>query len=170
MPTPDAPDSSGSDEPCSGKPCSGKPLEFDDLAVGYVATVGSCVVPLADAIEFARRWEPQPHHIDPDAAGRSIYAGITLCSLQLFAICTRLFFDWKSQPAVLAMLGKDEIRLPNPARPDEQIVYRTECISRRESRSKPDRGVVTLLDTLSDPRGDPVLTQKVTLLVPRRLS
>ena len=74
-----------------------------------------------------------------------------------------------SQPAVLAMLGKDEIRLPNPARPDERIVYRTECINRRESRSKPDRGVVTLLDTLNDPRGDPVLTQKVTLLVPRRV-
>jgi len=146
-----------------------KPLEFDDLVVGYVATVGSRVVPLADAIEFARRWEPQPHHIDPDAAGRSIYAGITLCSLQLFGICTRLFFDWKNQPAVLAMLGKDEIRLPKPARPDELIVYRTECISRRESRSKPDRGVVTLLDTLTDPSGAPVLTQKVTLLVPRRV-
>jgi itaconyl-CoA hydratase len=86
----------------------------------------------------------------------------------LFAICTRLFFDWEDQPAVLAMLGKDEIRLPKPARPDEPIVYRTECINRRESSSKPDRGVVTLLDTLSDPSGAAVLTQKVTLLIPRR--
>ncbi len=146
---------------------NGRPLQFDDLVVGYGAMVGRCVVPCAEAIEFARKWEPQPHHIDPDAAAGSIYAGITLCSLQLFAICTRLFFDWEQQPAVLAMLGKDEIRLPNPARPDEMIEYRTECIDRRESKSKPDRGVVTLLDTLSDPRGAAVLTQKVTLLVPR---
>ncbi len=146
-----------------------KPLEFEDLVAGYSATVGRCVVPLADAIEFARRWEPQPHHIDPDAARNTVYGGITLCSLQLFAICTRLFFDWDQQPAVLAMLGKDEIRLPKPARPDEPIVYRTECISRRESRSKPDRGVITLLDTLSDPSGAVVLTQKVMLLVPRRI-
>lgn len=144
-------------------------LGFDDLVVGYTAEVGRCAVPLAEAIEFARRWEPQPHHVDPDAARSSIYGGITLCSLQLFAICTRLFFDWDHQPAVLAMLGKDEIRLPKPARPDELISYRTECVSRRESRSKPDRGVVTLLDTLSDPSGAAVLTQKVTLLVPRRI-
>jgi acyl dehydratase len=148
---------------------SHKTLEFDDLVVGYCATVGSCVVSQTDAIEFAHRWEPQPHHIDPDAARSSIYGGITLCSLQLFAICTRLFFDWKAQPVVLAMLGKDEIRLPKPARPDELIEYRTECISQRESRSKPDRGVVTLLDTLSDPSGAAVLTQKVTLLLPRRI-
>ena len=146
-----------------------QPLTFDDLVVGYSATVGSCAVPLAEAMEFASRWEPQPHHIDPEAAKNSFYGGITLCSLQLFAICTRLFFDWEDQPAVLAMLGKDEIRLPKPARPDELIEYRTECISQRESRSKPDRGVVTLFDTLTDTSGDAVLTQKVTLMVPRRV-
>ncbi len=145
-------------------------LHFDDLTVGYRAHVGSTVVTTDEAIAFARRWEPQPHHIDPVAARDSIYGGITLCSLYLFGICTRLFFDWDEQPAVLAMLGKDEIRLPRPARPGERIDYHTECIEQRLSRSKPDRGVITLLDRLSDPSGQPVLTQKVALLVPRRPS
>jgi len=145
------------------------PRWFDDLTVGYRAQVGRCVVPRVEAIEFAKKWEPQPHHIDPIAAGVSIYGGLTLCSLHLFAICTRLFFDWKDQPEVLAMLGKDEIRLPKPARPDQMIEYHTECIDRRASKSKPDRGVVTLFDTLTDPTGEAILTQKVTLLVPRRV-
>lgn len=143
-------------------------LRFDDLTVGFRAHVGHIEIPEADAIAFAQRWEPQPHHVDPEAARASVFGGLTLCSLQLFAICTRLFFDWKQQPDVLAMLGKDEIRLPNPARPDERIDYHTECIERRVSQSKPDRGVVTLADTLSGPDGAPLLTQKVTLLVPRR--
>ena len=143
-------------------------LGFEDLKVGYCATVGRCVVPLADGIAFARRWEPQPHHIDPDAARSSIYGGITLCSLQLFAICTRLFFDHADPIAVLAMLGKDEVRFPNPARPGDVLVYRTRCVERRESRSRPDRGIVTLADTLSNQKGETVLSQKVTLLVTRR--
>ena len=143
-------------------------LAFDDLKIGELLLVGRCRVPEAEAIEFARRWEPQPHHVDPEAARDSIYGGLTLCSLQLFAICTRLFFDWPEQIAVLAMLGKDEIRLPNPARPDEEITYHTACVDKRPSRSKPDRGVVVLEDTLTNEAGDPVLTQKVSLLVPRR--
>ena len=142
-------------------------LAFDDLKLGEPLLVGRCRVPEAQAIEFAKRWEPQPHHIDPAAARDSIYGGLTLCSLQLFAICTRLFFDWPQQIAVLAMLGKDEIRLPNPARPDEEITYHTECVDKRLSRSKPDRGVVVLADTLTNEAGDPVLVQKVSLLVPR---
>ena len=142
-------------------------LAFDDLKIGEPLLVGRCRVTEAEAIEFAKRWEPQPHHIDPAAARESIYGGLTLCSLQLFGICTRLFFDWPEQIAVLAMLGKDEIRLPNPARPDEEITYHTECVDMRLSRSKPDRGVVVLADTLTNEAGDPVLVQKVSLLVPR---
>jgi acyl dehydratase len=68
------------------------------------------------------------------------------------------------------MLGKDEVRLPKPARPGEALTYYTECVTKRPSRSRPDSGVVTLLDTLSDPAGETVLTQKVTLLVSRRRS
>jgi acyl dehydratase len=66
------------------------------------------------------------------------------------------------------MLGKDEVRLPAPARPDEELVYWTECVDKRPSRSKPDRGIVTLADSLESARGEAVLTQKVTLLVARR--
>ena len=141
--------------------------DFDTLKLGDRALVGSYRVSAEDAITFAQRWEPQPHHIDPAAARSSIYGGLTLCSLQLFAICTRLFFDWPDRIAVVAMLGKDEIRFPNPARPDEDLVYHTECVEKRESRSKPDRGIVTLLDTIANPNGEVVLSQKVTLLVPR---
>src|SRR5262245_58335300 len=101
-------------------------IYFDDLQVGRRWLVGTYVVAKADAIEFATRWEPQPYHIDERAAAASVYGGLTLCSLHLFAICTRLFFQQENAIAVTGMLGKDEIRLPNPARPDEEIRYETE--------------------------------------------
>src|SRR5262245_47244061 len=101
---------------------------FDDLVVGTPQLHGTYVVPKAQAIEFGGRWEPQPYHIDERAAAASPYGGLTLCSLQLFAICTRLFLQQENPIAVTAMLGKDEVRLPRPARPDEELRYYSECI------------------------------------------
>ena len=66
------------------------------------------------------------------------------------------------------MLGKDEIRFPNPARPEEELRYETECVAARPSKSKPDRGVIELQDTVSNAAGEPVMHQRVTLLVARK--
>ena len=96
---------------------------FDDLTQGERFLVGRCTPSRAEAIELATRFEPQPHHVDAEAAHASVFGGLTLCSLHLFAVCTRLFFDMKDPIAVLAMMGKDELRLPAPARPDEELAY-----------------------------------------------
>ncbi|HZR81657.1 MAG TPA: MaoC/PaaZ C-terminal domain-containing protein [Candidatus Binatia bacterium] len=141
---------------------------FEDIALGERFLVGRATPSRAEAIELARRFEPQPHHVDEEAARASIYGGLTLCSLHLFAVVTRLFFDMRDPIAVLAMLGKDEVRLPAPARPDEELAYWTECVAKRPSQTKPDRGIVVLADSLQNPRGEAVLTQQVTLLVARR--
>jgi acyl dehydratase len=141
---------------------------FDDLVVGYTSQIGTWRLDPAEVVSFARRWDPQPFHIDEAAAKSSIYGGLTASSLHLFAICTRLFFDHDDGIAVLAMLGKDVVRFPNPARAGETVVYETECIEKRPSHSKSDRGIIKLRDTLRDTQGDVVLTQEVTLLVARR--
>lgn len=144
-------------------------IYFEDVSVGERRLIGTHVIPKDEAVEFARQWEPQPYHIDEAAAAASLYRGLTVCSLYLFAVCTRLFFEQDPQLAVTAMLGKDEVRLPNPARPGETLTYYTECVAKRESRSRPDSGIVTLLDAICNPAGETVLSQKVTLLVSRRI-
>lgn len=141
---------------------------FDDLSVGESILVGCYTPPRSEAVGLATRWEPQRYHIDEDAAAASLYGRLTLCSLHLFAICTRLFFDMAEPIAVLGMLGKDELRLPAPAYPDEELRYVTTCVEKRESKSKPDRGIVIVEDRLERADGTAVLTQKVTLLVSRR--
>lgn len=141
---------------------------FDDLATDEPILVGTYSPSKEEAIELARRWEPQPYHVDEEAARTSLYGELTLCSLHLFAICTRLFFDMENPIAVLGMLGKDELRLPAPAHPDQELSYWTTCTEKRASKSKPDRGILTLSDQLLRPDQTAVLTQKVTLLVSRR--
>ena len=143
---------------------------FDDIEVGYRSLVGRYALSKDEIVEFARRWDPQPFHVDEETAQTSIYGGLTASSLHLFAICTRLFFDHQDRIAVLAMLGKDEIRFPHPARPGDLLTYYTECSEKRPSRSKPDRGILHLVDRLENQRGKVVLTQRVTLMVARRES
>lgn len=128
-------------------------IYFEDLQVGNRRLLGTYLVSKEEAIEFASRWEPQPYHVDERAAEASLYGGLTLCSLHLFAICTRLFLQQDDPMAVMAMLGKDEVRLPRPARPGEELRYHTECIEKRPSRSRAGSGIVGLRDTLSNASG-----------------
>ena len=141
---------------------------FEDIDGSYRTLVGRYRLEEAEVVEFARRWDPQPFHIDPEAARQSMFGGLTASSLHLFAVCTRLFFDHEDRIAVLAMLGKDKLRLPHPARVGATLIYETRCIDRRHSRSRSDAGIVTLGDTLTDQDGQVVLTQEVTLLVATR--
>lgn len=142
-------------------------LYFDDIDVGYRSHVGDYLLTREEIIEIAGRWDPQPFHIDERAAAASVFGGLVASSLHLFAICTRLFFDHADAIQVMAMLSKDAVQLPNPARPGDTLRYDTECVARRESQSRSDRGIITLSDVLANQNGEPVLTQRVSLLVAR---
>ena len=141
---------------------------FEDIPDDYSSVVGSFPLTEAAVIEFATAWDPQPFHTDPVAAAGSVFGGLVASSAHLFAICTRLFADHADRIQILAMLGKDKLRLPNPARAGTVLTYQTRCIGRRGSGSRTDAGIVTLADTVADDRGAVVLTQEVTLLVRRR--
>ena len=143
-------------------------LYFDDIEVGYHSTVGTYTLTETEVVEFASTWDPQPFHIDKAAAEASIFGGLIASSLHLFAICTRLFFDHEDRIQIMAMLGKEAIRIPNPARPGDVLTYSTECVAKKASASRHDRGVITLSDTLANQRDEPVLTQEVALLVARQ--
>ena len=142
-------------------------LYFDDIPVGYRSTVGVYTLERDEIVEFAKRWDPQPFHVDEKLAAESVFGGLVASSLHLFAICTRLFFDHEDRIQIMAMLGKDAIRIPNPARVGDTLTYVTECVESKASESREDRGVITLADTLSNQHGDPVLTQRVSLMVRR---
>jgi len=144
------------------------PTYFEDLRLREWMQIGEWTIRRSDAVAFARQWEPQPYHIDEAAARTSLHGGLTVCSLYLFAVCTRLFFAYDRPIAVRAMLGKSDVELPNPARPGDRLGYESRCIYKRRSRSRPEVGIVTLEDRLSTRAGVRVLTQKVRLLVARQ--
>ena len=143
-------------------------LYFDNISLEYSSLVGTYEITKEEIVEVATRWDPQPFHVDEQAADRSVFGGLTASSLHLFAIMTRLFFDHDDQIQIMAMLSKNDIRLHNPARPGDRLTYRTKCVERRASSTKNDRGVITLFDELVNQKSEQVLSQRVSLLVRRK--
>lgn len=142
--------------------------QFDDVAEDQGWTVGSWRLTAEDIVAFARVWDPQPFHVDAAAAERSPFGGLVASSAHLFAICTRLFYDSAQRLDVVAMLGKDKLRLPHPARAGTTLTYATRCVGKRDSASRPTVGIAVLADTVTDNDEQVVLTQEVTVMLARR--
>ena len=141
---------------------------FEDIPPDDRWVVGTYDLSETEIVDFARRWDPQPVHTDPVAARESVFGGLVASSAHLFAICTRLFFAHTDPIRVVAMLGKDRLRLPNPARAGTTLTYETRCMGKRDSTSRADVGIITLADRVTDDSGAIVLTQEVSLMVARR--
>lgn len=143
---------------------------FDDVAEGQRWVVGCWRLTAEDIVRFAQVWDPQPFHVDAAAAERSPFGGLVASSAHLFAICTRLFHDSAERLDVVAMLGKDKLKLPHPARAGTTLTYATCCVAKHPSASRPTVGIAVLADTVTDDDQQVVLTQEVTLMLARRPS
>ena len=143
-------------------------LHYDDIPDDYRRVVGTWQLRADDIVAFARTWDPRPVHTDAAVAERSPFGTLIASSAHLFAIVTLLFARHDDEIQILAMLGKDKLRLPSPARAGTTLTYETRCTGKRASASRPDVGIVVLADTVTDNDGNVVLTQEVTLMVSRR--
>lgn len=123
----------------------------------------------ADIISFARQHDPQPMHIDAEAAKQGPLKGLTASGWQTTAVVMRLIVeaDPLDGGAVLG-LGVDEIRWPNPVRPGDSLNAVLEVVSITPSRSKPTHGVVRFHVKAWNQSQDLVLSMFPNLWVPRR--
>jgi len=144
-------------------------LYFDEAEVGKLRTAGPYLVSKDEIIEFARKFDPQPFHVDEEAAARSVFAGLTASGAHTFAILISLLS--KTQPfslRVLAGLGFDELRLPAPVRPGDELGLEVAILEKRETKSHSDRGVVRNQIHLRNQKREIVLQCIDTVLVARR--
>lgn len=134
---------------------------FEDFEVGKIIEVGSCIVSEAEILEFATRFDPQPFHVDPKAAGQSIYGGIIASGWHTCSMIMRLMVDgFLRDAASLGSPGVDEVRWLKPVRGGDTLTVTTTVMESRPSSSKTDRGVVHTLWQAKNQHGELVVTVK----------
>ena len=142
---------------------------FDDFKPGDRFQAAPLVVSEALIVEFARFYDPQVFHTDPRAAAESIYGGLIASGLQTIALTFKLFIETGTLAASsLGSPGLDEIRWKVPVRPGDTLHVAGEVLEARVSSSKPDRGIVRILYTTLNQRGEAVLTFIGNQLLRRR--
>ena len=142
---------------------------LDDLTPGQRFTSPGLTLTEAEIIDFAWRYDPQPFHLDANAAASSPYGGLIASGFQSLAICFRLFI----QSGVLAESsmgspGIDELRWLAPVRPGDTLRSEIQVIEVQPSKSKPDRGIARLRYQAVNQRGVTVLSFVVIHLLRRK--
>ena len=122
----------------------------------------------SEIIAFARDFDPQPFHIDPDAAEASIFGGIIASGWHTCALTMRLLVDgFLSHADSMGSPGVEQIRWLRPVRPGDTLTARIRVLEKRPSQSKPDRGSIKSLTEVTNQAGDLVMTMESFVLMGR---
>jgi len=144
-------------------------LYFEDFVVGLRRELGSRSLSAAQMIAFAREYDPQPFHIDADAAAHSPFGSLIASGWQTCAVTMRILCDsFLLDSASMGSPGVDEVRWTKPVRPGDTLTVFSTVIEARASRSKPDRGVVVSSTEVVNQHGEIVMTMRgMTMLATR---
>jgi acyl dehydratase len=145
-----------------------EPLHLEDLEPGQTWTTGAHTLTAAEAADFASRFDPQPFHLDDAAARDTLFGGLAASGWHTAAVTMRLQVMGGPQLAGGLIGAGGRIDWPRPTYPGDTLRATCEILEVRPSRSRPDRGLVTMLTTTLNQRDEVVQTFTATLVVPRR--
>ena len=143
-------------------------MYLDDFRVGDVIKGGSLHVDVAMIKEFAAKYDPQPFHLDEEAANASFFKGLAASGWHTAALTMRLIVE-SGVPVSGGVIGAGgTINWPKALRPGETIRLESEILEVRPSKSRPDRGMVKVRFTTFDSTGDVVQVLVADLVALRR--
>lgn len=142
---------------------------WEDFEIGSVTQLGSKTVTAAEIIAFAREYDPQPFHIDEEAAKHSFYGGLIASGWHTASCVMRLLVDgYISTETSMGSPGIDELRWLRPVRPGDTITARVRIVDKKPSRSRPEMGSVFNSYEVFNQKGELIMTMKGVGLFRRR--
>jgi acyl dehydratase len=144
-------------------------LTFEDFPPGHFGSFGPRHVTREEMLAFAAEFDPQPMHLDEEAAQHSMLKGLAGSGWHLGSIMMRMNFDFFiSRTASLGSPGISELRWLAPFRPGDDLMLDVEVVEARVSRSRPDTGIVTFRCTARNAAGQPLCDWVSPIIVKRR--
>ncbi|MBN8984774.1 MAG: MaoC family dehydratase [Rhizobiales bacterium] len=144
-------------------------LTFEDFPPGHFGTFGPRHVTREEILAFAAEFDPQPMHLDEEAASKSMLRGLSGSGWHLGSLRMRMLFDgFIGRTASLGSPGVDELRWLSPLRPGDDLTLDVEVKEARASRSRPDLGIVTFGMRMRNAAGQVLLEATSPIMVKRR--
>jgi len=145
------------------------PLYLEDLAVGQKYGSGRLKIETEQVKSFAAEFDPQPFHLDEEAARGTLFRGLAASGWHTAALTMRLLVDGEFRPAGgIIGAGFDELRWPRPVRPGDELRVESEVLELRPSKSRPEQGMVKVRTTTYNQDDEAVQVSVGNLVVPRR--
>jgi len=143
---------------------------FEDIQVGNVReSAEDYELTAEEIIGFCSKWDPLPFHTDPKAAAETLVGRLFTSAIHTVAIAVRLGHQLNSEPVATEIgLGWDEVRFHAPACAGDRLRLRAEIIETRRSDSKPGLGIIRSRLSLSNQRGETVVSFKAAAMLKRR--
>ena len=135
------------------------PLTFEDFRPGHLATLGPRHVTRAEIVAFAAEFDPQPIHLDEEAAKHSMAGGLSGSGWHMCALAMRMQVDgFIGRAASVSGLGVDEVKWLAPLRPGDDLTLEVHVDEARPSKSRPDCGIVTIRSEMFNASGTKLMT------------
>jgi acyl dehydratase len=144
-------------------------LTFEDFPPGHFGRFGPRHVTREETLAFAAEFDPQPMHLDEEAANRSMLKGLSGSGWHLCSIMMRMMFDFYiGRTASLGSPGVNELRWLAPLRPGDDLTLEIDVVEARVSRSRPDTGIVTFKAVARNAAGQALCEMVSPIIVARR--
>jgi acyl dehydratase len=142
---------------------------FEDFTAGDIAEYGPRLVRREEILAFAAEFDPQPMHMNEDAARASMLGGLSASGWHTCAILMRMCCDWFIlDSSSLGAPGVDEVKWLKPVRPGDALSLRRTVRATRESRSRPEMGFVTFFYELLNQHGEVAMTLTTPAMLGKR--
>ena len=142
---------------------------LEDFAVGQTYGSGRLHIDKERIKTFAAEFDPQPFHLDEEAARNTIFGSLAASGWHTAALTMRLLVESELKPAGgIVGAGFDEFRWPRPVRPGDELRVESEVLEVRPSKSRPEQGVIKVKTTTLNQNNEAVQISIGNLIVPRR--
>ena len=144
-------------------------LSFEDFPIGHFGTFGPRHVTREEILAFAAEFDPQPMHLDEEAAKRSMLNGLSGSGWHMCSLLMRMCWDgFIHRIASAGAPGVDEVKWLSPLRPGDDLTVDVEVLGTRESKSRPDVGFVQINNVVRNASGTILMTMTLPLMILRR--
>lgn len=144
-------------------------LTYEDFPPGHFGTFGPRRVSREEMLAFAAEFDPQPMHLDEEAASRSMLQGLSGSGWHLCSIMMRMMVDgFVGRSASLGSPGVTELRWLAPLRPDDELTLDIDVVEARVSRSRPETGLVTFKAVVRNAAGQALCEMVSPIILARR--